>query len=144
MIKPTRGISQPLRGATETIRVPEPAPVAPDGNVIHSTVLVAVHPQPAGAVTDIVAVSPARLTMTCEARRSACTPRRPALAGDAAHHAVQRNDVDLAGVVFAEGGDAERRVEHNLLRGAVPREDLAAAEVAITYSPAGSELREPR
>ena len=65
VMKPKRGNSQLLRGGTETIRVPEPTPVDPDGNVIHTTVLVAVHSHPGDAVTDIVAVS-LLLTISCD------------------------------------------------------------------------------
>src|SRR5688572_9941327 len=78
--KPKRGMSQPLRGGTETVRVPEPVPFAPEGNVIHSTVLVAVHSQPAGAVTDISAVSPARPTMICDGELVGVHTVPPALA----------------------------------------------------------------
>ena len=83
MMTPKRGISQPRRGGTETVRVPEPTPLVPDGNVIQSTVLVAVHSQPAAAVTEIVAVSPERLTTSCDGEmfcvHAAPAPLSPAM-----------------------------------------------------------------
>ena len=59
-------IRQPLRRGTETVTVPDPVPVVPEGKAIQLAVLVAVHEQPAGAVTEIAVVSPARPTMSRE------------------------------------------------------------------------------